>query len=67
MENKKFFRPKEAAAFLGVSRTQVYNYVARGLLPRGIKLSSRCSVWSRENLENFVEGQRAKQMADVAQ
>lgn len=38
-------RAREGAAILRVSRATFWRYVKLGLLPRGIRLTPRCTVW----------------------
>ena len=48
-------RAKDAAAFLGIGPSTFWRWVAEGKLPRGIRLSARCTVWRREFLEKVLE------------
>ncbi|WP_297893890.1 AlpA family transcriptional regulator [uncultured Desulfovibrio sp.] len=50
-------RAREGAAILRVSRATFWRYVKLGLLPRGIKLTPRCSVWRVADLDAFVARQ----------
>lgn len=52
--NPKVLRPKEAAVYLSVSLTSFWRIVKRGELPKGIKVSPRCSVWRVEVLDNYL-------------
>lgn len=47
-------RAREGAAILRVSRATFWRYVKLGLLPRGIRLTARCTVWRVADLEAFV-------------
>ena len=53
-------RAREGAAILRVSRATFWRYVKLGLLPRGIRLTARCTVWRLSSLEDFVTRQAAK-------
>ena len=50
-------RAREGAAILRVSRSTFWRYVQQGLLPRGIRLTARCTVWRVADLEAFVARQ----------
>lgn len=55
LTNPKVLRPKEVAVYLSISLTTFWRLVQRGELPRGIKISSRCSVWRVDELDKFLE------------
>ena len=59
-------RVKDAATFLGVSISTIWRWVREGRLPKGIHLSSRCTVWKRETLEAFVERRAADGTGEAA-
>lgn len=48
------FRAKEARQYIGVGHTLFYELVKRGELPAGIKLSERCTVWLKSDLDKFL-------------
>lgn len=50
-------RAREGAQVLRVSRATFWRYVKLGLLPRGVRLTARCTVWRKVDLENFVARQ----------
>ena len=50
-------RAREGAAILRISRATFWRYVGLGLLPRGVRLTARCTVWRKVDLENFVARQ----------
>ena len=53
-------RAREGAAILRVSLSSYWRYVQQGLLPRGIRLTPRCTVWRLTDIEAFVTRQAAK-------
>ena len=53
-------RAREGAAILRVSRATFWRYVKQGLLPRGIRLTPRCTVWRMADLEAFGTRQAEK-------
>lgn len=57
-------RAREGAAILRVSRSTFWRYVQQGLLPRGIRLTARCTVWRVADLEAFVV--RQAEQSEVA-
>lgn len=50
-------RAADAAAFLGVAESTFWRWAREGRLPKGVRLSKRCTVWPREALAQFVEHQ----------
>lgn len=48
-------RAQEAASYLGIAVSTFWRWVAQGKLPKGIRLSTRCTVWKREELDNYLE------------
>ena len=48
------YRAKEARQYIGVGHTLFYELVKRGKLPAGIKLSERCTVWRKSDLDKFL-------------
>ncbi len=57
-------RAREGAAILRVSLSTYWRYVQQGLLPRGIRLTARCTVWRVADLEAFVA--RQAEQSEVA-
>lgn len=47
-------RAKDAAAFLSIGLSTFWRWVQQGKLPHGLRLSARCTVWRREELEAFL-------------
>lgn len=48
-------RAQEAASYLGIAVSTFWRWVAQGKLPKGIRLGKRCTVWKREELDNYLE------------
>lgn len=48
-------RSKDAAEFLGISKSTFLRWVREGYIPQGVRLSTRCTVWRIKNLEEFLE------------
>ena len=47
-------RAKDAAAFLGIGMSTLWYWAQLGKIPAGIRLSNRCTVWRRRDLETFL-------------
>ena len=56
--NRPFFRAKDAAAYLGIGVSTLWSWAKKGRIPKPIRLGCRCSVWAREDLEEFIEKNR---------
>ena len=46
-------------AYLPFSRSTFYNYIALGLIPRGIKLGPRITVYKKSGILAFIEQMEA--------
>ena len=55
--NRKL-RARDAAIFLGIAKSTFWAWGKSGKIPKGIKLSSRCTVWDMTTLEDFVKMHR---------
>lgn len=53
---EKFVRLPDVCDMFGIKRSAVWKWVRMGKLPKGIKLSYKCTVW---RLSELVEAQRA--------
>lgn len=55
-ENKagKYFRAKEAAAYLRIGLSTFYRRVQAGAIPPGIRQSVHCVLWTRDSLDAFM-------------
>lgn len=54
---KQNYRAKEAALYLGVGLSTVWNYAKQGKL-HPIKLSDRVTIFTKEDLDNFTNSRR---------
>lgn len=52
--NQGAMRAHDAAAFLGVAVSTFWRWVKLGRLPKGRRLSARCTVWLRSDIERFL-------------
>jgi len=55
----RVFRPRAAAVKLGISRSTLYDLIARGLLQRPQPISLRAVGWRESELDAYL-GERAK-------
>ena len=53
--NKKELSAFEACDYIGVSKSTFYNYINKGLIPKGIKVSGKGVIWYKNDLENFLK------------
>jgi predicted DNA-binding transcriptional regulator AlpA len=55
MVNGGNLRTKDTAKFLGIGRSTLHDWVAKGILPPGVKIGPRARVWPVRVLEDFVK------------
>lgn len=60
----KVLRIKECSLYLSMSKATFLRLVQRGELPKGTKLSPRCTVWKVEDLDKFIESKNANSAAE---
>lgn len=53
-EFRGLLRPKDAARFLGISRSTLYRHNDMGLLPRSVKIGG-CRGWRVEELRRWLD------------
>lgn len=58
-----YLRPKQASEYLNLPISTLYDFVAKGWLPKPIKLGARASVFSRPALDAAI-AERAKLSVD---
>ncbi len=54
-ESGRAVRAKEAAKILSIGVSTFWNWVSQGKLPRGRRLSSRCTVWLEKDIMSFLD------------
>ncbi|HJB66247.1 MAG TPA: helix-turn-helix domain-containing protein [Candidatus Mailhella merdavium] len=59
-------RAKGAAAYLGISQSTLWRWVKQGRINKGTRLSARCTVWPREELEKFMQEQASTSAGEQA-
>lgn len=45
----------EASIYLGINRVTFYRYVNAGKIKKGIRLSSRRTVWRKKYIDEFLD------------
>jgi prophage regulatory protein len=60
------FRPRDAATYLGIGLTMLYQLVKADKLPRPIKVGHRASGWRRSALNEYINSRQAATEADGA-
>lgn len=55
INQKEFYRPKEAAAYLGIGLSTLWLYIAQNKL-QAKKLSERVTIIAKSDLDAFVNG-----------
>jgi prophage regulatory protein len=55
----RYFRPAEVAALFLVSTATVWRMVARGELPRPVRLSPRRVAWREDVVRAYLNGREA--------
>ena len=54
----RMLRQKEAAALLGIKKSAFWDWVAKGRLPKGTKLSDGVTAWNEDDIRAFIEETR---------
>ena len=55
--NKQELSATEAYNYLGVSKSTFYNYIDKGLIPKGIKKAGKQPYWNKQDLEKFLKSE----------
>ena len=61
MNENKMMRAKQAAEYLGIGESTFWRWVHNGKIGKGIKFSTRCTVWRKSELDHFTN-----KMADAS-
>lgn len=51
---RKLYSAQEIAQLCGVRTNSVRRWAQKGLLPRGKRISGRCTRWTLEDVESFL-------------
>lgn len=61
-DTQAFYRPADAAAYLGIGRTKLHSiHETDPSFPRKIRISSRCVGWRRSDLDQWLEQKAIEQ------
>jgi excisionase family DNA binding protein len=63
LPDQEFWSPQQLAKLLGVSRRTVWSMVARGDLPRPLRVSRSLVRWTRSDVAAFIERLEARRTA----
>mgnify|MGYP006287307843 CR=1 FL=1 len=55
MRSKCFYRIAEVSQITGLSQSAIYKLIKNSRFPQPIRISPKCSVWSDEQLESWME------------
>ena len=53
MKNEQYLKDKEVADFYGISKSTVYRWVKKGLLPKSRRIGIRTSRWKKSEIEGW--------------
>lgn len=59
------FRAKDAAAYLGIGLTSFYELINQGKIRNGLVYSSRCRVWRKKWLDEFIDAVELEQNEEI--
>ena len=59
-DDKLLMSARDAASWLGISKSHFYALVERGQLPEGFRVSERCVRWRVADVKNFAETLEAR-------
>lgn len=54
IKNLNVLRAKDAAKFLGIGKSTFHRWVQQGIIPQGIHLGARVTIWRVETLEEVL-------------
>ena len=55
----RLLRIKEVVQMTGLSASSIYKQMRLGDFPRGVKLPSRSTAWSSEDIDNWIKSRLA--------
>lgn len=65
-QDDRAVRPREAARYLGISRSTLYELVDRGLLEAPFPLGVRAVGWRQSTLDAYLERRAAEHQGVIA-
>lgn len=54
-ELKLLLTAKEVVDYVGISRSTMYDFMAKGTFPKPVKLGARMARWRREDIINYCK------------
>jgi len=54
MNNLKFYRVSELSELLSIGKSTIWAWVKVGRFPKPLKMSSRMTVWSANDIEAWI-------------
>jgi prophage regulatory protein len=51
----EFYKLKKVLQISGLSRSSIYQMMAKGLFPRNITIGSRAVAWTDESIEEWIQ------------
>ena len=57
MYQQKLLRLKDVVAKVGLSRSQIYKLIAKGLFPEQTKIGPKISVWPEQTIDQWISRQ----------
>jgi len=64
--NQKWLRAKEISEIYSIGKSTIFKWVTEGKLPKGKKLSPKCTVWNREEIDNVFNEMSESSDREVA-
>lgn len=53
-ETNRLLRLKQVVLKVGLSRSQIYKLIAKGLFPEQTKIGPKISVWSEQSIDQWI-------------
>ena len=60
----RILRIKEVVQITGLSSSSIYKQIRLGDFPRGVKLTSRSTGWSSEDIDDWIKSRLAHDTTD---
>lgn len=62
MKTQYFYRINDVSRIIGLSRSAIYKLVRISKFPKPIKITPKCSVWSCDQIEAWIENRKLDSM-----
>ena len=60
MKSRRLYRIKELSELIGLSPAAIYEMVRLRKFPGPIRITPKCSVWSNEQVDTWIEAKKAE-------